>query len=102
MWGGKSAMQYHSFMFHLPTPSGIPCFIVYVIPNETIIYKINIILYERLERRNWDHKLSRKLFIEVQNQVRSRDKNYSFTIWLSKFNYISYQMNGIINDFLDV
>ena len=36
------------------------------------MYKINTMLYLRLETSDWDHKLIRKLFTEVINQVRSR------------------------------
>ena len=50
-----------------------PLFIVYLTLNGTLIYKLNIVPFRRrLGTRDWDHKLIRKLFTEVINQVRSR------------------------------
>ena len=49
------------------------CFIVCFTLNNIMIYKMNIMpRLRRLERRDWDHTLVRKLFTEVINQVRRR------------------------------
>lgn len=55
------------------TPQCIPSFIVYFTLNQTIIYKVNILLcWRRLEPNDWHHECIWKLFAEVINQARSR------------------------------
>ena len=50
----------------------IPC-CIHLTLNRTIIHQMNIMLFrKRLETSDWGHKLPRKLFTEVINQLRSR------------------------------
>ena len=65
--------------YKVSTPWHIPCFITYFTLNETIIYR----------RIIWDHKLIRKIFPGVINQVRcshfSHKLTYDFTISWNQF-----------------